>query len=185
MPQEPPVLARLKALGLSLRTIATYMGASPSAVSAWYRGKNPLGEPWLTEATFLLAVVSEHLTHGGTLANFTYRPTMVMNPGGITQMSDPLDIPDECLEDFVKMRTASQGVPPAHIPRMQGLWFAKLLAARLVKLLDLDPLTAQPTARDLETIHRTAASLRLCVRMALPPAAPAAFEETRDADETA
>jgi transcriptional regulator with XRE-family HTH domain len=160
MPTEPPVLTRLKALGLRQSAIARYLGASTSAVSSWCIGKNPFEDPWLTEAQVLLAVLYEHLTQGGTLANFTYRPSLFMNPGGVTSTGET-SIPDDAVADYAKMREAIRGLPPEHQSATILAWHAKYGSRALAESFDVDPLLWDPPAAELDMRRREVDALRL------------------------
>src|SRR2546425_5374642 len=92
MSDEPPVLRRLKELGLSQKEIAAKIGASPAAVSMWCTGKHPFEDPYRTEAEMLLAVMTGQATESS--GPFTFRPTVFMNPGGTTRTGDTPMSPD-------------------------------------------------------------------------------------------
>src|SRR5262249_15091386 len=108
----PAILQRLKALGLDQKTIAQYLGASPASVSAWCNGKTPFEEPWQTEATILLAVLHDHLTHGGSLTALRDEPGLMLNAGMASPLGTPR-VPPEKAADFFKEQTAIQELPPA------------------------------------------------------------------------
>jgi transcriptional regulator with XRE-family HTH domain len=184
MAVEPPVLTRLKALGLSQKTLAAYIGASPAAVSMWCTGKNPFAEPWVTEARALLAVLHEHLAHGGSLDTFRYRPALFMNPGGVTFTGETAPLTDAALADLVKLRETLRSLPPAHRGTILERWHFTTEVQQLAQDYDVDPLTWTPSAHEADTLRRRAEALRLFAVWILQDKALAAMEDTSHAHET-
>jgi transcriptional regulator with XRE-family HTH domain len=183
MPPEPPVLTRLKALGLRQRVIAEYLGASTSAVSAWCTGKNPFHEPYRTEAEALLAVVSEHLAHGGTLETLAFRPAVFINPGATTQSSETT-VPWQELRDLYQLEQELADQSPDYRGVVVSAWHARSNAARLAARLDIDPQTWQPSARELDDIRRLIEAARLHILNLLKVKAIAALKEELHVDQT-
>jgi transcriptional regulator with XRE-family HTH domain len=184
MPTAPAVLRRLKALGLDQKTIAQYLGAAPSSVSMWCQGKTAFEEPWETEAMILLAVLHEHLTHGGTLATFRHEPGLVLT-AGIPSSLGTLRIPPEQVAYFFKTQAALQELPPA----AQGLAAAGAVAKIAGETIGawaelIDPLAWHPTARELDAIRRTVDYLRSGLTGLLRLSAQTALAEDSDAGET-
>ena len=103
----PSVLRRLRALGLTQGMVATYLGASQSAVSLWETGKRPFEEPWQTEAQILLRVLTEHLAHGGTLATFRHAPGLDLVSGTPHRVAT-LRIPAEKALEYHKLQDELQ-----------------------------------------------------------------------------
>src|SRR5712691_1938862 len=113
MPDEPPVLRRLKALGLSQKELAAKLGASPAAVSMWCAGKRPFDEPYLTEAQVLLAVMTEHLAQGGNPQTLMFTPTVFMNTGGTTRTGN-VPMPPGAMTDLDQLHEAIRGRSAKH-----------------------------------------------------------------------
>jgi len=183
MPPAPAVLQCLKALGLDQKTMAQYLGAAPSSMSMWCQGKTPFEEPWLTEAMILLAVLHEHLAHGGTLDTFRHEPGLVLSAGGV-QPSGYVRIPPEQLGDFAKQQAAIQELPP----EPQGLAAAGSVAKIAGETLGawaecIDPLTWHPTDRELDAMRRTVEILRSIFTGLLRLSGEAALAEDSDARE--
>jgi hypothetical protein len=181
---EPPVLERLKALGLDQKTIAQFLGASAASVSMWCMGKTALQEPWQTEATVLLAVLQEHLARGGTLATFRQAPGLVLSAGAWRPLG-ALHVEPAHAADFFKTEESIAALPP----HAQGL----AAAGALVKIAGgtlgawaerIDPLTWQPTARELDAMRRTVTLLHDALTGLLRSKATAAPTEASDAHET-
>jgi transcriptional regulator with XRE-family HTH domain len=183
MPAAPAILQRLKALGLDQKTIAQYLGASPASVSMWCQGKTPFEEPWQTEATILLAVLHEHLTHGGSLATFRHEPGLSLS-AGVAQPSGTLRIPPEKGADFFKTQTALQELPPAAQGLASAGSVAKIAGETIGAWAELiDPLTWHPTARELDAMRRTVDYLRTGLTGLLRLSAQTALAEGGDADQ--
>jgi hypothetical protein len=185
MPSEPAVLRRLKALGLDQKTIAQFLGASPASVSAWCNGKTPFEEAWQTEATILLAVLQEHLAHGGTLATFRHNPGLVLS-AGVAQPMGELHIPPAQAADFFKGQIALQELPPAEQGLAAAAWFVKVGGGNIGAWAELiDPLTWHPTARELDEMRRTVEILRATLTGLLRLSTHTALTGGSDADQTA
>jgi len=185
MPDEPLVLQRLKALGLTQKEIAAKLGASPAAVSMWCSGKNPFPEPYRTEAEALLAVTQEHLTQGGTPPTAPFRPTVFMNPGGTTRGGE-FPMPPEAVNDLMELQRRMQGLPPE--VQMARLWaFHACVIAYVLygELTPIDPETWQPSATTLDDLRRMVKALELSLDGLLHLKAQAALQrEHPHADET-
>jgi transcriptional regulator with XRE-family HTH domain len=181
MTPVPPVLQCLKALGLSQKALAEYIGASPAAVSMWCTGKNPFGEPWQTEAEALLAVLHEHLAQGGTLKTFVYRPTVFLNPEGLVYTGE---MPLRPIEEYVEIYRAVEGLSSTTKMTALEAWEAKTVVTHLAHYLNIDPLTWNPSARELDQLRRHIAALRNAINSMLRRKAHGALEEFLDADQT-
>jgi hypothetical protein len=184
MAAEPPVLGRLKALGLDQKTIAQLLGASPASVSMWCMGKTAFEEPWLTEATVLVAVLQEHLAAGGTLATFRHEPGIVLS-AGVARPLGEVRVPPEQAEDFFKVQNLIKDLPP----RPQGLAalgaLVKVAGSTIGAWAELiDPLTWSPTARELDALRRTVTFLHDSLTGQLRLMATTAHTEDSDATET-
>jgi hypothetical protein len=144
----------------------------------WCAGKNPFGEPWQTEAYALLAVLQEHLAQGGTLQTFTYRPTVRENPEGIVYGGE---MPLVALEDYVKLFHAIEaGASRTAV----DAWMAKTAATHVADMLTINPLTWDPSARELDALRRHTAALCNAINSMLRRKADAALEGHSNADET-
>jgi transcriptional regulator with XRE-family HTH domain len=154
MAAEPPVLGRLKALGLDQKTIAQFLGASPASVSMWCMGKTAFEEPWLTEALVLVAVLSEHLAQGGTLATFRHEPGLDLvsgSPHRVASLRIPLD---EAVE-FHKFQAELASLPAARRGPAEWAWEAQLIIKQLAAWVgDANPRTWQPPAHELDAMRR-------------------------------
>lgn len=154
MAAEPPVLGRLKALGLDQKTIAQYLGASPASVSNWCAGKTAFEELWQVEALILLAVLQEHLTRGGTLATFRHEPGLGL-VSGIPHRTAVLRIPAGQVLEFQKVQDELQDLPAERQGPVSWAWYARLIIEQLAAwVAPIDPLTWQPTARELDEMRR-------------------------------
>ena len=184
MPAAPALLQRLKALGLDQKTIAQYLGASPASVSAWCNGKTPFEEPWQTEATILLAVLYEHLGHGGSLATFRHEPGLMLS-GGLVYPMGEIHIPAEKAADFFKEQTAIQELPPAAQGLAAAGSSAKIAGETIGAWAEIiDPFTWHPTARELDAMRRTVEFLHASLTGLLRLAATPPLTEGSDADQT-
>jgi|RhiMethySRZTD1v2_1073278.scaffolds.fasta_scaffold18860_11 hypothetical protein len=184
MPEEPDVLRRLKSLGLDQKTLAQYLGASPASMSGWCTGKTPFEEPWWTEAMVLLAVLHDHLTHGGTLATFRHEPGLLVSAGMVYPIGT-LRIPPEKAADFAKEQTAIQELPPAAQGVAAAGSSAKMAGEAIGAWAErINPLTWHPTDGEVDEMRRTVAFLRHTLTGLLRLSAQAILTEGRDADET-
>jgi transcriptional regulator with XRE-family HTH domain len=184
MPPEPPVLRRLKALGLSQREIAAKLGASPAAVSMWCTGKNPFDDPWRTEAFVLLAVLTEHLAQGGTPRTLQFTPSVFMNAGGTT-LTGAHEMPLEDMAEELKLRTALQGRSTEDRVVALEKFHARTTSKQVAERLDINPLSWTPSAHELDDIRRIVEAVRLYVRSLLLRKAQAILaEEEPHADQT-
>jgi transcriptional regulator with XRE-family HTH domain len=184
MASEPPVLERLKALGLDQKTIAQFLGASPASVSMWCMGKTAFEEPWLTEATVLVAVLQEHLESGGTLATFRQEPGLVLS-AGVAHPLGQLHVPPAQAADFFKTQDVIKDLPP----HAQGVATAGALVKIAAGVIGawaelIDPLTWQPTARELDALRRTVIFLQDGLTGQLRSMATTARPEDPHAHET-
>jgi hypothetical protein len=154
MPTEPEVLRRLKGLGLDQKTIAAYLGASPASVSDWCNGKKPFEGEWPIEATVLLAVLTEHLAAGGTLATFRHEPGLTL-VGETPQRVAEMRIPAAKALEYHKFCDEIRDLPTPDLERASWTWYAQLITEQLSAwLAPVEPRTWQPTARELDTMRR-------------------------------
>jgi transcriptional regulator with XRE-family HTH domain len=185
MPQAPPVLRRLKALGLKQKEIAAKIGASPQAVSAWFQGKNPFEEPWNTDAHLLLAVLVEHLAQGEPAHTVAFSPRAFMNTGGTT-VTGYTELHAEDVQELDKLRASLQGCSAETFVAAMEKFEARHTAAKVAERLNHDPLSWDPSAHELNTILRMTDAVRLCVTGLLREKAWAimAEEDIRTAGKT-
>jgi len=80
------LLRNLLALGFSVTELARLFTVSSQAISQWLSGVNRPSEAHTLDLLDLHALASEHLTHGGDLADFTtggqWRPRAMASPRG-------------------------------------------------------------------------------------------------------
>lgn len=174
------VLQRLRALGLTQGMVATYLGASQSAVSLWETGKRPFEEPWQTEALVLLAVLEEHLAHGGTLATFRHEPGLDL-VSGTPHRVGMLRIPAAKALEYHKLQDELRSQPAARQAPTSWRWMAQMAIEELATwVANVEPRTWQPTARELDAMRRRVEGLYglLTSLLITPP------QEDPHADET-
>jgi transcriptional regulator with XRE-family HTH domain len=185
MPTEPAVLQRLKALGLDQKTIAQYLGASPASVSGWCNGRTPFEGPWQIEATILLAVLQEHLAHGGTLATFRHEPGLTLVSGTPQRMSFFRITPAKAPE-YHKLQEEIRELGYPHQARASWGWMTKEGIEQLAAWIEpIDPLTWHPTARELDAQRRLVEHLQGTITSLLLLRAQTTETEAGNADETA
>jgi len=176
----PPVLQRLRALGLTQERQADYLGVTQAAVSQWMSGRRQFEEPWRSEAEALLAVLSEHLAQGKPLDTFVFLPAFFLNRGGVTSTGEGAPLTQSDFDELTKLQHELAALPPDRWAVGMYTWQVHRTAHYLADLLVTTPLDTA-SAAELDTMRRMVLSLHRGMAAVMHVKAQRALEGHDDA----
>jgi len=176
----PPVLRRLRALGLTQERQAAYLGVTQAAVSQWMSGRRQFEEPWRSEAEALLAVLSEHLAQGKPLDTFVFLPACFQNRRGITQTGEGAPLTQTEYDELSKLQTELAALSPERFLVGMHTWSAHHTVHYLADMVATTPLDTA-SAAELDRMRRMVLALQLDIMGVLRVKAQHALEGHDDA----